>query len=149
EARAYDYVVRFANSVPEASFRAGARKDLTFGHLLSPESNKYRGETVLVEGRLKRIRDIKPTAVLSADGIEHLYEGWIRSDVHPDYFWCVLFTELPAELQVAEELDQRVTFVGYFFKVYRYAVKDGARRSPMLIGHTIAAMPQTLVDPWN
>ena len=34
EALAYDYIVNFARRVPDASFRAAAQKDLTFGHLL-------------------------------------------------------------------------------------------------------------------
>src|SRR5205085_9150846 len=113
-------------------FRAAARTDLTFGHFLSADAAKCRGDVVLVEGRLKRIRDIKPTTVLAADGVKHLYEAWIFSDVYREYAWCVLFTELPPGIAIGEQLDLPVSFAGYFYKIYRYTAGDGARRSPLL-----------------
>jgi hypothetical protein len=133
--------------VPDASFRAAAQKDLTFAHLLSPEAFKYRGDVVQIEGRLKRVRDIRPTAGLEADGVQHLYEAWIFSEIHREHAWCVLFTELPATIPVAEDLDRPVTFAGYFYKVYRYPTPDGTRRSPLLVGRTIAPQAQVATAP--
>jgi hypothetical protein len=147
EALSYDYIVNFARRVPDASFRANAQKDLTFAHLLGPEAYKYRGDVVQIEGRLKRVRDIKPTAGLEADGVKHLYEGWVFSELHREHAWCVLFTELPADIPVAEELDRPVSFAGYFYKVYKYPTPDGARRSPLLVGRTIAAIAQATNPP--
>jgi hypothetical protein len=135
---AYDYVVRYAKDVPVESFRQAARTDLSFANLLGPEAAKYRGEVVHVEGRLKRLRDIGPTAGLAADGVEHLYEGWIFSEQYREYSYCVLFTELPSEMKVAEDLDKRVRFEGYFYKVYRFRAADGPRRAALLIGRTIS-----------
>ncbi|MFL5328811.1 MAG: hypothetical protein ACJ8C4_07830 [Gemmataceae bacterium] len=151
ESRAYDYTVRFAHMVPEASFRAVAPNDLTFAHLMSPEAARYRGEVVQIEGRLKRVRDIQPTEGLRADGIGHLYEGWIFSEIYREYAWCVLFTELPQDIPVAEQLDRKVSFAGYFYKIYRYKSGDGTRRSPLLIGHTIASLksPSTTASLWD
>ena len=139
EARAYDYIVNFARRVPDASFRKSARKDLTFAHLLSPEAFKYRGDVVFVEGRLKRVRNIKPTAVLEADGVKHLFEAWVFSETHREYAWCLLLTELPPDIPVAENLDRPVSFAGYFYKVYRYPTPDGTRRSPLLVGRTLVS----------
>jgi hypothetical protein len=138
---AYDYAVQFARRVPAESFRKAARHDLTFAHLMGSDAPRFRGEVVHVEGRLKRLRDIGPTTALRAEGIEHLYEGWIFSDLYAGYAYCVLFTELPADLAVAESLDRRVSFDGYFYKVYRYRAGDGVRRSPLLIGRTIKMPP--------
>ncbi len=139
EARAYDYIVNFARRVPDASFRKAARKDLTFAHLLSPEAFKHRGDVVQIEGRLKRVSDIKPTPVLEADGVKHLYEAWVFSEAHREYAWCLLLTELPPDIPVAEELDRHVSFAGYFYKVYRYPTPDGTRRSPLLVGRTLVS----------
>ena len=125
EARAYDYVVGFANRVPLDSFRSTARLDITFAHMLGEESYKYRGEVVHVRGQLKRIVDIGPTKGLKAEGIDHLYEAWLMSDVYRGYSYCVLFTELPPGLELSEKLDQPAEFDAYFFKIYRFTAGDG------------------------
>lgn len=137
EARAYDYVVGFASRVPVESFESAARKDITFAHMLGDEAYKYRGEVVHIRGQLKRIIDIGPTKGLKAEGIDHLYEAWLMSDVYRGYSYCLLFTELPPGLSVGEKLDQPVEFDGYFFKNYRFAAGDGPRRAPLLIGRTL------------
>lgn len=142
EANAFDYLVKFARDVAPDDWRRSARRDITFAQMLGPDAANYRGEAVRVEGRLKRVRDIGPTPGLQAEGIEHLYEGWIFSEIYREYSYCVLFTELPADLPVAEQLDRRVTFDGFFFKIYRFAAGDGVRRAPLLIGRTIYVVPQ-------
>lgn len=150
EALAYEYVVKYAKDVPIPSLREAARKDITFAQMLGPESAKYRGEVVHVEGRLKRIRDLGPTKALEADGVKNLYEAWIFSNLYREYSYCVLFSELPPGLTVSERLDVPVTFDGYFFKNYRFAAGDGPRRAPLLIGRTIdvvaAPSKPTLLD---
>jgi hypothetical protein len=143
EALAFDYVVNFASRVPAEAFAAAARRDRTFAHLLGPEAARHRGEVVRVEGRLKRVRDISPTPGLQADGVAHLYEGWIFSELYRDYSYCVVFTERPPGIDVAESLDRRVAFEGFFFKVYRFQAGDGARRAPLLIGRTLRPLPAT------
>jgi len=141
EALAFDYAVNFASRVPAGVFAAAARRDRSFAQLLGPEAARYRGEVVRVEGRLKRVRDIGPTPGLAADGVARLYEGWIFSEVYREFSYCVLFTELPAGLGVAESLDHRVAFDGFFFKVYRFEAGDGPRRAPLLIGRSLQLSP--------
>lgn len=139
---AYDYVVEFARRVPAASFANAARRDVTFANMLGSDAARYRGEVVHIEGKLKRVRDIGPTPGLRAEGVNHLYEAWVFSDLYQDYAHCVLFTELPADVPVAESLDRRVRFDGYFYKIYRYRAGDGERRAPLLVGRTIQAVPE-------
>lgn len=140
EANAFDYTVKFARDVSIDDLRQSARRDVTFAQMLGPDAANYRGEVVHVEGRLKRIRDIGPTSAMKAEGIEHLYEGWIFSEIYREYAYCVLFTELPSGLQVAEQLDRRVTFDGFFFKIYRFGAGDGVRKAPLLIGRTLSVL---------
>lgn len=147
EAVAFDYVVNFASRVPTEAFARSARRDRTFAQLLGPEAARYRGEVVRIEGRLKRIRDIGPTPGLEADGVKHLYEGWIFSELYKDYSYCVLFSELPPGVPAAESLDKHVEFDGFFFKVYRFQAGDGQRRAPLLIGRTLIPLTTTSVMP--
>src|SRR5262249_2178178 len=137
ESRAYDYVVRYAKDVPLASFKDAARTDVTFAQLLGSEANKFRGEVVHVQGRLKRIRDIGPTPALEADGLKHLYEAWIFSEAYRGYSYCCLLTELPTNIPVGEELNEKVSFDGYFYKIYRFRAGDTTRRAPLMIGRSI------------
>jgi hypothetical protein len=151
EALAFDAVVSYARRVSETSFRMAARHDLTFVHLLGKEAGKYRGEIVEVQGRLVRNLDVGPTAALKAEGIEHLYEAYIKSEKHPGYAWCVFHTEQSPQLPVGEDLNVPVTFRGYFFKVFAYREQGKAYRVPLLIGRgveprTVAPLPASLVD---
>lgn len=151
ENRAYDYVIGFARNVPAESFARAARTDITFAHMMGPEAARYRGEVVRIEGRLKRVRDIGPTPALEADGVKHLYEAWIFSEIYKGYSYCVLLTELPPGIPVAEQLDRKVTFEGYFYKVYKFRAGDGIRRAPLLIGRSMTErkrepLPPSLAD---
>ncbi len=151
EALAFDSVVSYARRVPEESFRKAARHDLTFVHLLGNDVSRYRGEIIQIEGRLVRNLDVGPTPALAADGIEHLYEAYIKSQKHPGYAWCVFHTEQSAGLPVGDNLNGPVTFRGYFFKVYAYREQGKTYRVPLLIGRgfetrAVAPLPASLVD---
>jgi hypothetical protein len=151
EALAFDSVVSYAHRVPEESFHKSARRDLTFVHLLGKEANQYRGEVVEVQGRLVRNLDVGPTPALKADGIEHMYEAYIKSDKHPGYAWCVFHTEQSLNLPVGEGLNLPVTCCGYFFKVYAYREQGKSYRMPLLISRSIepravTPLPASLVD---
>jgi hypothetical protein len=151
EALAFDAVVGYARRVPEQSFRATARRDLTFVHLLGNDARQYRGEIVEVQGRLVRNLDVGPTASLKADGIQHLYEAYIKSEKLPGHAWCVFHTESSSNLPVGEDLNAPVIFRGYFFKVFAYREQGKTFRVPLLIGRgieprSISELPASLVD---
>ncbi|MBX7103951.1 MAG: hypothetical protein K1X57_07710 [Gemmataceae bacterium] len=147
EARAYDYIVGFARQVGPADFLAAARKEITFANMLGPDSAKYRGEVVIVEGRLKRIRDLGPTRALEADGVKHLYEAWVFSEIYREYSYCVLLTDLPAGIPVSEQLDRRVTLAGFFYKIYRFRAGDGYRIAPLIVGGPMTERVLPPVEP--
>jgi hypothetical protein len=58
--------------------------------------------------------------------------------VYRGYSYCCLLTELPPNIPVAEELNEKVTFDGYFYKIYRFRAGDTTRRAPLMIGRSIA-----------
>lgn len=137
EARAYDYLIGFASRVPGSEFAKVARSDLSFAHLLGPEAHLYRGEVVRIEGRLKRVRDLGPTTALRAEGVGHLYEAWVFSEIYRGYSYCLLLTELPSDVTVSEQLDRKVRCDAFFYKIYRFVAGDGVRRAPLLIGRSL------------
>jgi hypothetical protein len=150
EFAAYIEALNKANLTPASAFANSARRDVTYAHLIS-DPNDYRGDVVHVEGRLKRVRRFNPP--IAADNVRDLYEGWIFIHERGAEPVCLLFTELPQGLQVADTMEVKVNFDGYFFKRYRYKAADNnpnqAREAPLLIGRTVSLLEAPLAATEN
>jgi hypothetical protein len=125
--------------------------NLTPAHLMQ-EPRKYRGEVVHVEGHVRRVRRFDPPMMAEQAGVRDLYEGWLFDKAYGASPICIVFTELPEGLSIAEKMDQPVTFDGYFFKRYRYQAADGkaeGREAPLLIGNApvLVAAPVAATPP--
>jgi hypothetical protein len=151
EAQAYNYVVVRANKTPVELLARNARRDVTFAHLYE-EPEKYRGEIIHIEGRLRRLRRFDASRAAAKEGVSHLYEGWVFGAEYFSNPYCIILTEIPASMQIGEKLEYRVAFDGYFFKRYRYKAGDGWRDAPLLIGHALSeqkAPPPEKESPWS
>lgn len=129
-----------ASDTPPPAFANSARHDVNYSQLMS-DPGDYRGDVIHVEGRLKLLRRSNPPAAV-AERISDFYEGWIFPKAERGNSpVCVIFSELPKGLAVAEKMEVPVAFEGYFFKRYRYKAGDSghnqAREAPLLIGRTI------------
>ncbi len=158
EYQAYCEAVVKASQASTKAFANSARHDLTYAHLFS-DSAKYRGQVIHFEGRLKRVRSFDAPTMVAQAGVPTVYEGWVFT--HPAYGAdpiCIVFTELPPGIQVAEEVQSQVSFDGYFFKRYRYRSADSrpgqAREAPLLIGRAPVLLeaagtgPAAPPSPW-
>jgi hypothetical protein len=138
---AYIEALNKANVTPAFAFANSARRDVTYAHLMS-DPNDYRGDVVHLEGRLKRVRRFNPP--IATDNVRDLYEGWMFARERGAEPVCMLFTELPQGLQVADTMEVKVAFDGYFFKRYRFKAADNipnqAREAPLLIGRTVTLL---------
>ncbi len=154
ELRAYFAFLAAAHRTPRSVLEKAARTDVTYAHLFT-EPGKFRGQVVELRGQLRRIRKFEAPASARIAGIPYLYEGWIFYKTLGGNPFCVLFTELPKGLQVAEEMDIPVKFAGYFYKRYRYVPADQPagrsdykREAPLLIGHAPTPLgPGEIVAP--
>jgi hypothetical protein len=150
EARSYDYLLLTAHKTDQSAFAKSGRRDLTYAHLLE-EPVKYRGAIVHVEGRMRRLRQFDATRLAAKEGVPVLYEGWVFPDGNFGNPYCIITSELPDGMKIGEKVDYKVTFDGYFFKVYRYKAGDANRIAPLLIGRglqlietsPIATQPET------
>ena len=103
------------------------------------DPEKYRGELLHFEGRLKKLRQFPAQAMAIQGGAKDYYEGYLSVDAwndDPVFFIC---TELPAGLTPGESLDVPVGVSGYFYKIFRYTPADAKqthkdRLAPLLIG---------------
>jgi hypothetical protein len=138
EAQAYNYLLVKAHKLPPDILTGNARRDLTFAHLFE-EPDKYRGELIHIEGRLKRLRRFDAPKLAGKDGVPQLFEGWLFTDTSFNNPYCVIASELSPGVHVGEELDTRVKFDGYFFKRYRYKAAYGRfYDAPLLIGRELS-----------
>jgi hypothetical protein len=147
EANAYAETLILAHLTDAAALDRAARRDLTYVQLFQ-QPEKYRGEIVRIAGRMKRIRryDDPPEPARRA-GVAHVYEGWLFNGDFGANPVCCVFTDLPEGLRVAEKMEERVEFAGYFFKKYRYKAVDTPkpnewRDAPLLVGRVVAVLPR-------
>jgi hypothetical protein len=152
----YDAVIK-ATDNPTSRFLRSVRDDVTYMHLHT-EPKQQRGRVVKIEGRLRRVWRFDPMVMLQQKGVKDLYEVWLYrerfGDPNPAVLLC---TSLPEGIKVTEEVkgDVHVTFVGYFFKRYRYKSPDTKkpneyRTAPLLIGHVIlgSSKPKPAESGW-
>jgi hypothetical protein len=139
EAQGYWQLVERGHKFPAEAFAQKARKDVHFVHLWE-DAGKYRAAIINVHGILRRVRRFDVPEAYRKKGIENLYEGFLTEDGNNRNIWTLIFTDLPAGLEVGEKLQQEVSFDGYFFKLYAYPVQgEGGKKKweagPLLIGH--------------
>jgi hypothetical protein len=97
---------------------------------------------VEIKGRLRRLRKITPPVALLSVGVSELYEGWVFQEMYGPNPVCILFTQLPDNIQPFEKDDFLIEFQGYFFKKYRYKTANSGsenpwKDTPLVIGKTL------------
>ena len=113
---------------------------------------QWRGKVVKLQGRVRRLRALPPDAELQKFGIGPIYEAWVFQDQYGAHPVCLLVTSLPTGLKPAEDLDEEVSFAGFFYKVYRYAsaqTKEGdrvLRDAPLLMGPGLRLRPKSKAE---
>jgi hypothetical protein len=149
EAFVYYEAVRKANETSADLFLKDARPEVTFAHVFQ-EPSRYRGEVVAIKGHLRRVRRFEPMEMVKSKDLKDLYECWLYNDEYGvGNPVCVICTKLPPGIKVTETVkgDVRVTFAGYFFKLFRYKAPDTKKPSefrlaPLLIGTIVPEPPQ-------
>ncbi|MFG0333066.1 MAG: hypothetical protein ACF8TS_06875 [Maioricimonas sp. JB049] len=130
ERPALEAVVRKVRSVPSEVIEEGALDDVTFTVLML-DADRFRGERIHVEGRLKRLTRF-PFGD-PEDESDDLWEGWLFTPESGDNPYLVLAAEKPDTLKAGTDIDEPVAFTGYFFKRYGYAAQAGQHVAPLLI----------------
>ena len=142
ELDAYFDMIIFANRTAPAALDKAALHEEGLWTKVFHDPDKYRGELVHFEGRLKKLRQFPAQAMAIQGGAKDYYEGYLSVDAWQDdpvFFIC---TELPPGLQPGESLDIPVGVSGYFYKIFRYTPNDAKqahkdRLAPLVIGHMI------------
>ncbi|HUR55388.1 MAG TPA: hypothetical protein VMZ71_14740, partial [Gemmataceae bacterium] len=161
EYQAWTDVILTVKEKAAADLEDAATRDLTPDDLLKSNNRRhFRLELIRFDGTLTKLRKLDATKALQDIGIKSVYEGWlVPDDEPPTNPVCVVFTDLPAGLEPAPELDRRVSFAGYFFKAMAYPGPDyveerdtqeggkGWRIAPLLIGRSVTPQGARPANP--
>ena len=136
-------MIIYANRTAPAALDKAAIHEEGLWTKVFHDPEKYRGELLHFEGRLKKLRQFPAQAMAVQGGAKDYYEGYLSVDAwndDPVFFIC---TELPPGLAPGESLDVPVGVSGYFYKIFRYTPADARqthkdRLAPLVIGRTIA-----------
>ena len=151
EMPAYWRLWRWVRAQPVTSLRERSRRDLTLTHFLEvPE--KLRGQVVRLRLHLRRSLSWEIGPEEKAGGAKQVYEAWGWTDESPN-FYCIVFTQPPADMPIGPNVQDEVTFHGYFLKLISYRdQQDKLRMAPLLIGRVerhagLPAKPDE--SPWT
>ena len=125
---AYRRVLDWVLHQPASVMRKRARTDLTFNDfMLSPD--KLRGALVEMVLNARLVRECDLRAVDGGD----LYEVWGFTTDSGSWLYSTIVVGIREGMPVGSRVDERVRFVGYFFKLQGYHEASAKPRSPPLV----------------
>lgn len=134
----YAILAKVRDIKPQLAERFG-RHDLTYAELMN-DPERHRGELVTVSGEIRRFTPLP--AGENDVGIGQLYDGWVFTDeAGRKSPYRIICSEKPAAMPEGEELRERVTFTGYFFKRCSYETSHGLHAAPLLLGKSVRWTP--------
>jgi hypothetical protein len=149
EMSAYWHLVRWMQDQNFKQMDARARRDLVFSHF-HEHPDRYRGQLVRLKLRITRATAHDTEENGNAMGIKRIYDAWGCTEESSPNPYAIALVDLPADFPLKHDIQQDVTFVGYFFKLLAYKARDEKTRwAPMLIGRLVwhpESVPTTPVD---
>jgi hypothetical protein len=123
------------------AFEKAARTDLSFRQLFE-HPDRYRGEVVHLEGRLRLVQPWEPPLMAREAGVPMMYEAAIFDAASGENPFIVFVMERPEGVPLDQKVNETATFDGYFYKKWRYKSLDSVkptegRYAPLLIGRSL------------
>jgi len=119
-----------------AELRERASGDVVLNQFIqSPD--KQRGKLFRLDLNVRRV--LAYDAPENSAGIEKVYEVWGFTTESQAWLYCVLTADLPEGMPIGPNVQERVSFAGYFFKIMGYHAagagpKDKALPAPLFVG---------------
>jgi hypothetical protein len=130
----YNRIVLWVLNQTTVAMRKRARSDLTFNDFLqSPK--QYRGQLVEFTLNARLVHNCPEPPVYPSP----LLEVWGPSPESGSFPFAAIVVDLPKGIPVGRDINERVRFVGYFFKLQGYSSRgskpgDPLQLAPMFIG---------------
>jgi hypothetical protein len=132
ETPAYQLLVERVRKATPQTLENVARHDVVFSQLLE-DPERYRGLPIHIVGTVRRVlaQEVKDSKVFPKG---RFYEGFVFTSDSQSYPYDIVFEEPPSDLLIGDNINQRITFNGYFFKLMAYRAADKLRFMPVLVG---------------
>jgi hypothetical protein len=143
---AYVKLLTRVRSTPPAQLANESRHDVVFSQLVErPE--RYRGIPIHLQGTARRIlhQDVAGSKIFAKGRYYEAYVFTADSQRNP---YIAVFEDAPPGLSGGDNIWERVSFDGYFFKLMGYIAGDQPRFAPLLIGR-IAPLAAPSPKPWK
>ena len=115
-----------------AQLEKRSRRDLMFAHLFDRPAD-HRGQILRLKLRL--VRSLSYEEENSRGVQQRLYEAWGHTDESRPEPYVIVLTSLPTDFPIGHDIEEEVTFCGYFVKLMAYRARDDKpRASPLLVG---------------
>lgn len=114
---------------------------------LSQQPKSYHGELVKIVGTARRCTKEKARTTLQ--GVNHYFMVWILPDDCPDEPMAVECLKIPENFPQGEEINERITLTGFFFKRWTYVAGpegDVVRTCPLLLAKTLKWIPKIKIS---
>lgn len=132
EHAAFFHLLNLLNETSEEQI-AEAAQPVTYVQLFE-QANTYRGELVTLKGIVRWAHEIE--AVPNEYGLEYYYQVWLEPDDQPEPV-CFYVLDLPLNFPLGQELGEKVTLHGVFFKRWVYRARQDMRITPLLLARTL------------
>lgn len=133
----YWRLVRWTEELTFKQMDSRARRGLTMSHFFE-HPNRYRGQLVRVQLRITRATAHETEENGNSLGIDRIYDLWGCTDESSPNPYAVAVVHLPPDFPLGHDIQEDVTFVGYFMKLMAYKSRDEkTRAAPLLIGKVV------------
>ena len=157
EREAYLRILRLAQEVPlsrlrdfadqnreerresSPNYRRRKRGDFPQFVDLFTHPNFYRGRPVTIHGVMRKLTkfDLGKNRL----DLDQAYEGWVYTPDSQGNPVVVVFTSKDERLPVNGDIQEEVSFTGYFFKMYGYDAHDTTRKAPLFLAGEVECTP--------
>ena len=101
--------------------------------------DRYQGQPVTLSGHVRRL--VKHPLDKKHPNAETRYEAWIYTQNSQTNPAVIVFTSLPRGMPMGDNILERVSVTGYFFKLYGYDARDTTRLSPLILASRLEWFP--------
>lgn len=141
--RPFYHLLSLATAVSPESLDANARRDVRYADLWH-EPEPFRGTLIHLEGYLRGLHAWQATddPFFNPVGLQTLFDGYLITDDSRPNAFVIVVPRIAPGMPTGSNILEKVTFSGYFLKLWRYRAADGTERAaPLLVGQLIAWTP--------
>jgi hypothetical protein len=138
ESDAWFHLFHLLNKADPAAIEKASIGKVSFRQLYQ-QPKEYRGRVVTLQGTVRGVS--KKDAPKNTYGIHKYYQLAIEPDGEKDQLVIAYCLNLPKGFPVGDQLYERVSLDGFFFKRWAYAAHDTVRTAPLVVAKTVDWKP--------